>query len=470
MLGTFLALDLLLFFVFFEVVLVPMWFVIARGATTRCPAAGCVRPTCSSSTPCSAACVTAARHPARRADRRHLRHDRAGRPRRRGDGPSHPGGRVPGAGPRVRGQDADVAAARLAARRAHRGPDGRLGAAGGRAAEDGHATASSASRCRSCPTAPQLWAPFLGALAVVGILYGSLACLAQRDLKRLIAFSSVGHMGFVLLGISTLTVDRHQRRALRQRRPRPDHRPAVLPGRRGQGPAPHRRPRPARRRALRADAPGRRAARLRRGRQRRPARAGRLLGRDAHPARRLRPGAGAAARLLPAADGPRRGRRGAHHDVPRDGRPPGRPGHVVPRLEGGRAAARRHHPRAAGVVAGGRAGRGLRAVARLAAARHRPGRTPAARAAPDAHLGAAGRLGGRRGPPCWSPCWRSRCSCSTPSSRPPGGRSPAGWRPSAWSARSACWSLWSATVGRPSACPAAGWRCPPAPTWSTTSP
>ncbi len=48
-------------------------------------------------------------------------------------------------------------------------------------------------------------APYLGALAVIGILYGSLACLAQRDLKRLIAYSSVGHMGFVLLGIATLT-------------------------------------------------------------------------------------------------------------------------------------------------------------------------------------------------------------------------------------------------------------------------
>jgi NADH-quinone oxidoreductase subunit M len=55
------------------------------------------------------------------------------------------------------------------------------------------------------PEGAQTLAPFLGALAVVGILYGSLACLAQRDLKRLIAFSSVGHMGFVLLGISTLT-------------------------------------------------------------------------------------------------------------------------------------------------------------------------------------------------------------------------------------------------------------------------
>jgi NADH-quinone oxidoreductase subunit M len=40
---------------------------------------------------------------------------------------------------------------------------------------------------------------------VIAIVYASLACLAQRDLKRLIAFSSVGHMGFVMLGIATLT-------------------------------------------------------------------------------------------------------------------------------------------------------------------------------------------------------------------------------------------------------------------------
>jgi NADH-quinone oxidoreductase subunit M len=48
-------------------------------------------------------------------------------------------------------------------------------------------------------------APVLGVLAVIGIVYGSLCCLAQTDLKRLIAYSSVGHMGFVLLGIATLT-------------------------------------------------------------------------------------------------------------------------------------------------------------------------------------------------------------------------------------------------------------------------
>ncbi|REE98073.1 NADH dehydrogenase subunit M [Thermomonospora umbrina] len=55
------------------------------------------------------------------------------------------------------------------------------------------------------PEGAEVWAPWLGLLAVIGIVYGSLACLAQRDLKRLIAYSSVGHMGFVLLGIATLS-------------------------------------------------------------------------------------------------------------------------------------------------------------------------------------------------------------------------------------------------------------------------
>ncbi|MDQ3937087.1 MAG: NADH-quinone oxidoreductase subunit M, partial [Chloroflexota bacterium] len=44
------------------------------------------------------------------------------------------------------------------------------------------------------------YAPIIGVLAVVAIIYGALCCLAQTDLKRLIAFSSVGHMGFVMLG------------------------------------------------------------------------------------------------------------------------------------------------------------------------------------------------------------------------------------------------------------------------------
>jgi NADH-quinone oxidoreductase subunit M len=57
----------------------------------------------------------------------------------------------------------------------------------------------------AAPDGAQVLAPWLGLLAVIGIIYGALACLAQRDLKRMIAYSSIGHMGFVLLGIATLT-------------------------------------------------------------------------------------------------------------------------------------------------------------------------------------------------------------------------------------------------------------------------
>jgi NADH-quinone oxidoreductase subunit M len=51
-----------------------------------------------------------------------------------------------------------------------------------------------------------LLVPVVAALAVVGIVYAALACMAQSDLKRLIAYSSVGHMGFVVLGAATFTV------------------------------------------------------------------------------------------------------------------------------------------------------------------------------------------------------------------------------------------------------------------------
>jgi NADH-quinone oxidoreductase subunit M len=56
------------------------------------------------------------------------------------------------------------------------------------------------------PEGAKAWAPVIAILAVIGIIYGALGCLAQSDMKRLIAFSSVAHMGFVMLGISTLTV------------------------------------------------------------------------------------------------------------------------------------------------------------------------------------------------------------------------------------------------------------------------
>jgi NADH-quinone oxidoreductase subunit M len=55
------------------------------------------------------------------------------------------------------------------------------------------------------PEGAKAWAPAIGILAVIGIIYGALGCLAQTDMKRLIAFASVAHMGFVMLGIATLT-------------------------------------------------------------------------------------------------------------------------------------------------------------------------------------------------------------------------------------------------------------------------
>ncbi|TZF81895.1 NADH-quinone oxidoreductase subunit M [Pedobacter sp. BS3] len=48
---------------------------------------------------------------------------------------------------------------------------------------------------------------WLGLIGVVSILYGALNALAQTDLKRLIAYSSVSHMGFVLLGVASVTAE-----------------------------------------------------------------------------------------------------------------------------------------------------------------------------------------------------------------------------------------------------------------------
>ena len=52
------------------------------------------------------------------------------------------------------------------------------------------------------PQAAQTLTPLLYALAVIGIIYASLVAFAQEDMKRLIAYSSIGHMGFVAIGIA----------------------------------------------------------------------------------------------------------------------------------------------------------------------------------------------------------------------------------------------------------------------------
>ena len=56
------------------------------------------------------------------------------------------------------------------------------------------------------PVASQEFAPFVFTLSVVAIVYTSLVALAQEDVKKLIAYSSVAHMGFVTMGIFSFTV------------------------------------------------------------------------------------------------------------------------------------------------------------------------------------------------------------------------------------------------------------------------
>ena len=55
------------------------------------------------------------------------------------------------------------------------------------------------------PVAARTWAPWIAALAVISIVYGAAVAFAQTDLKKLIAYSSVSHMGFVMLGIASGT-------------------------------------------------------------------------------------------------------------------------------------------------------------------------------------------------------------------------------------------------------------------------
>jgi NADH-quinone oxidoreductase subunit M len=204
MLGTFVALDLLLFFVFFEVVLVPMWFVIAlwgdpSPAARRVSAANTFILYTLLGSAVMLLGILLVGFKAGTFDITTL--TTAG-----GKGLSHP--------------VQVLAFAALALGLAVKAPMWPLHSW----LPDAHTAAPTVGSVLLAgvllkmgtygliriavpivPDGAHTLAPFLGAFAVVGILYGALACLGQRDLKRLIAFSSVGHMGFVLLGIATLT-------------------------------------------------------------------------------------------------------------------------------------------------------------------------------------------------------------------------------------------------------------------------
>ena len=136
------------------------------------------------------------------------------------------------------------------------------------------------------PDAAMHFAPWLGVLGVIGVVYGALVAYAQHDMKRLVAYSSVSHLGLVVIGVGAFTT------MSLTGLDRPDDQPRPLDGR----------ALPARRRPLRAP-PHARARRLRRHRRRRarhdhalpdrhavvdrPARPERLRRRVPHPARHV---------------------------------------------------------------------------------------------------------------------------------------------------------------------------------------
>jgi NADH-quinone oxidoreductase subunit M len=55
------------------------------------------------------------------------------------------------------------------------------------------------------PEGTQDWAPLVGTVAVINVVYGAFSAMAQTDLKYVVAYSSVSHMGLVMLGAATLT-------------------------------------------------------------------------------------------------------------------------------------------------------------------------------------------------------------------------------------------------------------------------
>ncbi|OGX14048.1 MAG: oxidoreductase [Omnitrophica bacterium RIFOXYB12_FULL_50_7] len=57
------------------------------------------------------------------------------------------------------------------------------------------------------PEATHWFQPAMAVLAIVGIIYGGFVALAQTDFKKMVAYSSVSHMGFVLLGLAALNAD-----------------------------------------------------------------------------------------------------------------------------------------------------------------------------------------------------------------------------------------------------------------------
>ena len=205
--GVFIALDLFVFYVFFEVMLIPMYFIIGIwGGANRLYAA--IKFFIYTMAGSLLMLVAICGHGLE--DRRDYRHDlirlRPSAPERR-----HPGARRALALRRLcaglRHQGSDLPAAHLAARRARRGPT-----AGSVLLAAVMLKIGTYGFLRfAVPFFPQVaFSPavtrLMVVLAVIGIIYGALVAMVQPDIKKLVAYSSVSHLGFVMLGIWGATV------------------------------------------------------------------------------------------------------------------------------------------------------------------------------------------------------------------------------------------------------------------------
>ena len=211
MIGVFLALDLFLFYIFWEIVLVPMYLIIGiwGGANRIYATIKFVLYTLVGSLLMLVAILaTAFAYQAahggivggrlRLRDAAGLRDHRAAVRRR------PPARRVPRVLPGLRDQGPDVPVPHLAAGRPHRGPDRGLGDPGRDHAEARRLRVHPV-RVPLFPDAAQTFAPAIIVLSLIAIIYGAIVALVQPDLKRLVAYSSVSHMGFVTLGLFVFT-------------------------------------------------------------------------------------------------------------------------------------------------------------------------------------------------------------------------------------------------------------------------
>ena len=72
-----------------------------------------------------------------------------------------------------------------------------------------------------CSLAALLWAPLLWVVAVLSMTVGNLAALRQQNVKRMLAYSSIAHAGYLLAAFAGFGATRHRRRQLSTPPPTP---------------------------------------------------------------------------------------------------------------------------------------------------------------------------------------------------------------------------------------------------------